>query len=232
MGRQKETEKTDRVVALFAELKSTRLVADRIGISVNTVHHHLKLRGLKSPRLGCRTFPNAACERNAQAVLQMCQDGWSLTQIGKVVGTRGGEVKKFLRRQGVTKEFQAYAEGEKHHFWKGRLIDKDGYVLIHCKGHPLARKHSHYIFEHRLVMEQSLGRFLLPTEVIHHRNGDKKDNRPENLQVFQSNGEHLAVDLAVDLAGRCPNWSQDGKERIQKANRQRWSDWRAANPVS
>jgi hypothetical protein len=156
----------------------------------------------------------------------MCNEGCSLSEIGRAVGTKNEEVKRFLRRKGITKEFPTSTSGKRHYAWKGRLVDKDGYVLIHCKGHPNARKHTHYVFEHRLVVEESLGRFLLPTEVVHHLNGIRGDNRIENLQLFQSNAEHLAV----DLKGRCPKWGAEGKERIRKALILRWSDWRIANP--
>jgi len=73
--------------------------------------------------------------------------------------------------------------------WKGgRVLDAAGYTLLFMPDHPHAV--GSYILEHRYVMEQVLGRYLeTDNEVVHHKNGDITDNRPENLEVMTM-GEH------------------------------------------
>lgn len=61
--------------------------------------------------------------------------------------------------------------------------------------------------EHRIVMEQSIGRFLSSSEVVHHINGDKKDNRIENLQVM-SRSEHLKEHLPSMLIAKGLKYAQ------------------------
>ena len=55
--------------------------------------------------------------------------------------------------------------------------------MVFAPDHPRADK-GRYVFEHVLVMEEMLGRYLLPGENVHHRNGVKDDNRPENLELW------------------------------------------------
>jgi hypothetical protein len=70
---------------------------------------------------------------------------------------------------------------EKSYNWKGgRTYTRDGYVLI-CNGEPGSGSHQR---EHRMVMEQHLGRKLVAGETVHHINGQKDDNRIENLELW------------------------------------------------
>lgn len=79
----------------------------------------------------------------------------------------------------------------KHYNWKGGRRNCRGYVLVWCPNHPHAT-HDGYVQEHRLVMEAHLGRTLLPTEVVHHINGIKDDNRIENLMLFSNKSDHVS----------------------------------------
>ena len=68
---------------------------------------------------------------------------------------------------------------------KGRKWhDPAGYVYICVPGHANAITRSGTIFEHRHIMSEMLGRPLLPGENVHHKNGVRDDNRPENLELW------------------------------------------------
>lgn len=74
--------------------------------------------------------------------------------------------------------------------WNGGRKMDDGYVMVHAPWHPRATS-SPYIPEHILMVEAALGRFLVDDEIVHHRDEDRANNIPENLQVCHDNFEHL-----------------------------------------
>jgi hypothetical protein len=80
--------------------------------------------------------------------------------------------------------------GKNHPTWKGgRFRHTEGYILIYSPHHPFRNKQG-YVFEHRLAMEKKLGRYLKPTEQLHHINHLRDDNRIQNLILFKNASEH------------------------------------------
>ena len=66
------------------------------------------------------------------------------------------------------------------------------------KGEGLTYTKQYGRHEHRIVAEQTLGRALEPGEIVHHVDGDKRNNAPENLMVFPSQSEHMKWHLEND----------------------------------
>lgn len=124
-------------------------------------------------------------------VLRMRQEGLSQLRIGAHLGICQSTVSKILIQAGLPTR-RSPLQGANHGSWKGgRSITGAGYVAIRVgRDDPYWSMASRagYILEHRLVMARSLGRPLLPSETVHHINGNGLDNNIENLQLRQ--GKH------------------------------------------
>lgn len=90
----------------------------------------------------------------------------------------------------------SFKKGCKHP-WQDGKISKRGYIYLYVPEHPFATKQG-YVRRSRLVMEQTIGRFLKPEEIVHHKGTkypmssieNKSDDRPENLRLFENKSAH------------------------------------------
>ena len=148
-----------------------------------------------------------------QDMIRWYKEGMSLREIGSRLDKDLRLVHKHLKKHGVQmRDRGCRSHGHLNSAWKGgRTVEKHGYVLIHRPDHPEANKHG-YVREHRLVAEQALGRLLKRGEVVHHKNDDTSDNRPENLMVYETNALHLAE----TLKGKTPQWTEEGRRRTHR----------------
>lgn len=147
----------------------------------------------------------------------------SSTEIAALAGCREKYVQAFALKENLPRRRVGPPDGERNPAYVGgRRIDRDGYVLVSVpRGYPLARlprgKGYGQITEHRLVMEQKLGRSLRPDEVVHHKDDLTIHNDPSNLELYASNAEHLRA----TLTGRCPRWSGEGRSKLRTTWSQR-----------
>ena len=107
------------------------------------------------------------------------------------------KISEHHKAAGIRPSFEASSKGAKGKFreqsgsWRGgTTISPNGYRWIYRP--EQLRAHSNgYVYEHIIVAEEKLGRSLLPGERVHHCDGDRLNNAPDNLEVFASQAEHL-----------------------------------------
>src|SRR4030042_2489592 len=181
------------------KLRTLQSIADEVGCCKTQVS-----RALKRANIGSRKHTSRYPQINDKEWLRKVyiEDERSMNNIAKEIGCAVGVLRDALKAMGIQtrNDKQVYAMqyrdkprlGSLAPNWNGgRRISGAGYVYIYKPEHPFADKRG-TVFEHRLVMEEYLGRYLNCEEVGHHKDGNKENNAIENLEVL-TKGEHLAL---------------------------------------
>jgi len=91
-----------------------------------------------------------------------------------------------------------YTNGENNPNYKRGWWTESGYKVISENGKDIR--------EHRLVIEKILGRKLHPNERVHHLDGDKSNNKPENLMLFPTGSEHIKFEQKINSFAKKLMW--------------------------
>jgi len=153
----------------YNELGSAEEIGKKYRVSKKLILNHMK-------KLGVDRSPSNEEKSKLLSgrIATLAEQGYNGKEITRVLGRRDSTVYRIAKRHGIQIQ---------DNYHKGYLVTHTGYVMKKRPGHPEADSKG-YVREHRLIMEQFLGRYLEDDECVHHLNGNKSDNRLENLELM------------------------------------------------
>jgi len=170
-------------------------IAARYGVTVATIYYHLRLAGVR-----CRPKNHSRMRSVSIPELSRLLQSKDLTidQLAAHFGVSVPTIVRRMRKHGLASCRGHGSPGPANFFWQGgQRTDKEGYLMVKAPDHPQATRDG-YVRQHRLVVERELGRFLLPAEIVHHRDGDPTNNDPDNLEVFATQADHMRHEWATN----------------------------------
>lgn len=189
-GRPKLTEDEEEVVVFrWQNGEPTAAVARAFGITAGTVTRILNRHGVKTKvgRPGFSDSPEFQVKVEA-----LYSSGLSQHQVATSLGVSQALISRVLAKSGIKDHNNWRPRRETHGRWRGgRVLDSHGYVLVMPAKEDLPfcnTKANGYVLEHRLVMGKKIGRPLRSDESVHHKDGNRQNNDPSNLQLRQ--GKH------------------------------------------
>ncbi len=184
----------EELARLYQEVGTLSRLGNRLGLSIGGARGRLLAAGIPiqdQRRRHDEAAGGVTTEEGEEWKRRYVVAG-SVTALAREMGKHPQTIRYHLRKHGVPIRSTGFAAprtvptatGADHGNWKGGLVmHSDGYITEYAPWHPAASGQKGYVLQHRLVMEKTLGRFLTSDELVHHKNEDKADNRPENLEV-------------------------------------------------
>jgi hypothetical protein len=166
------------------ERRSIEWLIERFQSSYYTVRRWLDEAGLRRRAQGQKVKR----ELDLEQVRKMYeQNVMTIQEIAKALNASPNFVAKSVRASGAKMRKSGASKERKPK--KQRCVDRFGYVFVLAPESHLA-DYRGYVREHRLVAETKIGRKLFDWEDVHHIDGDKANNLPENLEVL-TRSEHI-----------------------------------------
>lgn len=183
-GVRRDPELENQIVALYKRGRpgGAKDISRKLDVSYATVLAVLDRHGVVVRRPG---IPQRTLDR----IAALRESGASQADIAAKTRISQAGVSRVLKKIGFNTG--GHRTGPSHGAWKGGRLIIRGYVRVWLpRDHRFFEAmalHDGYCFEHRLVMAETLGRPLLPSESVHHIDGDKLHNEPSNLQLRHAN---------------------------------------------
>lgn len=183
----------EQLIDAVKECKSIKSVIKKIGVS----NHYFNIikNEIENLNLDVSHFTKNRWNIAPSKIQEAISNSTSYPQVLEKLGINGNNQDNFKILKEKIKELDLSA----FHLTT-RVYNKAGTGYINDKGyHRIGNK-----LVHRLIMEQILGRPLLKNETVHHKNGNRTDNRPENLELWvmwQPRGQRVEdqVEWAVEI---------------------------------
>ena len=178
----------------MTEKKMCSIVGCKSDITMRKILHENGIDTNNNKRVAYKKRGNRTDEEFKQFLLkEYYEKERSIKSIAKELNISHVVVSRYLEKYEIKKRSKSeQVTGKLSPTWKGgRRKKKDGYIEIYNPNHPNANTRG-IVYEHQLVAEKKLGRFLNKGEVVHHIDFNKSNNRADNLIVLTSS-EHTKL---------------------------------------
>ena len=199
----------EQVLEAYSGNASIGLAAKRLGCGKSALTKLMREYGIESKPRGARPgqWRSRVPRLNDREWLteQIVARGRTQQSIAEELGTSSGNVAHYVRKHNLYPQVsqsvamrawmaRRYPNGRcgpDSPRWKGgRYPTGSGYMRIWKPDHPNATPKG-YVYEHRLVMEEKIGRYLRPGEVVDHIDCNRGNNAPENLRLHATRSDHV-----------------------------------------